>query len=442
MEYEKEEAMVHRKLFFTSIAIFVLLCSSLAVSVEAASIMWMQTYDSGTSSDNGRCVIETSDGGYAIAGFAHDSGGKSDAWLVKTDANGNEQWIQNYGGTEWDEAYSVVQTSDGGYTLAGMTWSFGSAGGGDVWLVKTDASGVVQWNQTYSQSMDDNGYSMVQTSDGGYAIVGYTFYSTDPGSRDFWLVKTDANGNEQWNQNYGGTEWDEAYSVIQTSDGGYALAGYTKSFGEESGDFWLVKTDAAGVAQWNQTYGTTEPDTAHSVAETSDGGYAIVGDAGYSLGDDCDAWLVKTDAFGNELWNQTYGGTDHDYGLSVVETSDGGYTIAGSTESFGSDVGRSRCWLIRTDATGTMQWDQTYGGMVDQWDWDEGYCLVETSDGGYAIAGTHSSTLGTYKQDFWLIKTDEYGVVPEFSSLLIPLMFLTASAFVLVKKMKLFRKHS
>ena len=370
-----------------------------------ATTMWIQTYDGGDH-DDGRCVIETSDGGFAFVGYAI-LGGKDDVCLVKTDSAGNEQWKQMYGGSEWDKAYSVVQTSDGGYAIAGMTWSFGS-GGGDFWLVKTDASGLVQWNQTYSGSSADTGYSMVQTSDGGFVIVGSTFFSTNPGSYDFWLVKTDSAGTLQWDQNYGGPEFEEAYSVVQTSDGGYAIAG------KESGDFWLVKTDSAGIMQWNQTYGGTDPDSVYSVVETNDGGYAIVGDAGNSWSEDCDILLVKTDASGNELWNQTYGGILHDYGRSMVETSDGGFAIVGYTESFG--LGKENVWLIKTTSTGVVEWDQTYGGTIDQWDRDYGYSVIETSDGGYAIAGSHTTTLGTFRDDFLLIKTDSNGNVIPTSS--------------------------
>lgn len=164
----------------------------------------------------------------------------TDFWLIKTDASGNHLWNKKYGGASTDRAYEFVQTADGGYVLAGYTSSFG-AGGGDFWLIKTDASGNPQWNKTYGGEYDDSPFTLVQTADGGYALAGLT-YSFGAGGSDIWLVKTDANGDAQWNQTYGGTGEDYAGSVVQMSDGCYALAGSTGSFGAGGDDFWLVKT--------------------------------------------------------------------------------------------------------------------------------------------------------------------------------------------------------
>jgi hypothetical protein len=234
-----------RKRFPLITVLSVLLCVSLVFSVEADAAMWSQTYG-GTSDDYGRSVVQTSDGGYAIAGYTWSYGaGITDVWLIKTDASGTAQWNQTYGGTGEDVGYSVVETSDGGYAIAGETQSYG-AGQYDVWLVKTDATGTVQWNQTYGGTWNDYGYSVVQTSDGGYAIAGWTG-SYGAGNDDVWLVKTDAAGTVQWNQTYGGTSWDDGYSVVETSDGGYAIAGWTGSYGAGNDDVWLVKTDESGV---------------------------------------------------------------------------------------------------------------------------------------------------------------------------------------------------
>ena len=207
---------------------------------------WTKTYG-GASDDWAYALVQTSDGGYAVAGSTNSSGaGGYDFWLVKTDAGGNMQWNRNYGGTGVEIAYSVVQTSDGGYALAGITYSF-TAGSWDFWLVKTDASGNMQWSKTYGGTGHDYAYSLVQTGDGGYAIAGYT-NSFGAGGYDFWLVKTDASGNMQWSKTYGGPGVEIAYSVVQTSDGGYALAGYTNSFGAGSYDFWFVKVAGASYS--------------------------------------------------------------------------------------------------------------------------------------------------------------------------------------------------
>ena len=352
----------------------------------APPMEWNKTY--GTEYlEYASSVVQTSDGGYAIAGYVK----YMDTWvnflLVKTDADGNVQWNKTYGGggiyvDEQDYAFSVIQTYDGGYAIAGVKYTY--AEGGDFWLVKTDACGDMMWNKTYDGAEDDWAYSVIQTGDGGYVIAGY---STSLGG---WLIKTDAFGNLEWNKTYDGA----LYSLIQTSDGGYALAGYHDGYW---GDAWLVKTDAHGNMMWSKTYGGTYDEAVVSVVQTSDGGYAIAGytasfGAGYA-----DFWLVKTDVFGNLEWNKTYGGPYSDYATSIVQAVDGGYVIGGSTTSFGA--GGYDLWLVKTDTSGNILWSQTYGGAHN----DQAFSLVETMDGGYAIAG-YTESFGAGESDFWLIK--------------------------------------
>ena len=202
------------------------------------------------------------------------------------------EWNQTYGGTGDEIAFALVQTADGGYALLGDTDSFG-AGYTDVWLVKTDASGNHQWNKTYGGTYGDYGSDLVQTADGGYALAGDTL-SFGAGFGDFWLVKTYANGNHQWNKTYGGTDPEWYFEgLAQTSDGGYAISGRTLSFGAGSYDFWLVKTDASGMHEWNQTYGGTGDETAFALVQTADSGYAIAGFTNSSGAGSYDFWLVK-----------------------------------------------------------------------------------------------------------------------------------------------------
>jgi hypothetical protein len=194
----------------------------------------------------------------------------------------------------------MIQTKDGGYALAGETIRYGGSIP-DFWLVKTNATGVMEWNNTYRGPQDDYATCVIQTKDGGYALAGAT-YSFGVLFEDFWLVKTDANGDAKWNKTYGGTKEDIAYSVIQADDGGYAVAGSTRSFGAGNADFWLVKTDADGKMFWNRTYGGTEDDVAYSVIQTRDKGYALAGYT-YSFGAGyMDCWLVKTEAEAGLGW--------------------------------------------------------------------------------------------------------------------------------------------
>jgi len=222
--------MLSKKLFLSSIVLFVLLSSPLVVLVEAEPswVIWSQTYG-GADDEIAYSLVETSDGGYAIAGGSFS--GVINSWLVKTDRFGNMEWNKTYAGenTVWE--HELVLTSDGGFAIAG----------GGV-LVKTDSSGNMEWNQTFG---GESIVSLVQVSDGGYALAGYK-HSIYTDSYDFWLTKTDANGNIEWNQTQGGENDDRAYSLVESSDGGYVLAGYTESFGNGKADFWLIKTDEYG----------------------------------------------------------------------------------------------------------------------------------------------------------------------------------------------------
>lgn len=425
---------MRRKLFLSRIVLSILLSLFLVGLVEADSSMWTRTYG-GADYDEAHSLVETSDWGYAIAGGTTSFGaGNNDFWLVKTDEFGNAEWNKTYGGPQNERAYSVVNTSDGGYALAGYTYSFG-AGDRDFWLVKTDASGTVEWNQTYGGADDDFAYVLVATSDGGYALAGDT-RSFGAGIRDAWLVKTDEFGNEEWNQTYGGTEVDTVQSLVATGDGGYALAGYTMSFGAGNRDFWLVKTNSSGYMEWSMTYGGTDNDWAFSLVEVSDGGYAIAGDTtSYGAGAE-DFWLVKTDEFGNAEWNKTYGGTDNERASSLIKTSDGGYAVAGATAFNASGYGEF--WLVKTDAFGNIEWNWTYGGFYhDEW----AYSVVEASNGGYTLAG-YTESFGAGNKDFWLVKTDEYGIVPEYSSWLVPSLLLAATLVIVIHKKKLFNLRS
>jgi len=358
----------------------------------------------GSNDEWARAVQQTSDSGYILAGWTNSFGaGNGDAWLIKTDANGNKVWDTTFGGSSYDEAYAVQQTSDSGYILAGYTRSFG-AGEDDAWLIKTDADGNKVWDTTFGGSGYDAAYAVQQTSAGGYILAGWT-NSFGAGGADAWLIKTDANGNKVWDTTFGGGSFDLAEAVQQTSDDGYILAGYTYSFGAGASDAWLIKTDADGNKVWDTTFGKSYQEGASAVQQTSDGGYILAGRASSFWSVNPDVWLIKSDANGNKVWDKTFGGSSYDEACAVQQTSDGGYILAGYTRSFGA--GKSAAWLIKTDANGNKVWDKTFGGSKNEY----ASAVQQTSDGGYILAG-ETTSFGAGGVDFWLIKTDAKGNAP------------------------------
>ena len=306
-----------------------------------------------------------------------------------------------YGGTNNDYGHSVQLTQDGGYIMVGETESFG-VGDYDVYVIKTNANGDTIWTKTYGGAGYDCGQSVQQTEDGGYIIIGFTD-SFGSGLFDFYLIKTDADGNTTWTKTYGTTDFDCGYSVQQTQDGGYIVVGVTHS-GNTHWDVYLIKTDTDGNAIWAKTYSGTDDDWAYSVQQTQDSGYVIAGFTGSSGAGWFDVYLIKTDPDGVISWTKTYGGAQDDVGRSVQQTQDGGYIVAGWTLSFGT--GAADVYLIKTDDDGIISWTKTYGGIQS----DEGHSVRQTQDNGYIIGGGTES-FGAAGANVYLIKTDTSGNV-------------------------------
>ena len=328
-------------------------------------------------------ITDKSDGTYCYRVKACNAEGCS-GWsnvedVVVSISHGEEGWKKTFGGPDNDAAYSLQKTSDGGYILAGYTESYG-AGSSDFWLLKTDSCGKEQWNETFGGAGYDIARSVQQTSDGGFILAGCT-KSHGAGSYDAWVVRIDSNGDILWHAALGGTGWDEVYSVQETTDGSFILAGYTDSYGAGLDDAWLVKIDANGNIQWEKTFGGSGWDKVKSVRQTSDGGFIIAGLTGPNGVDLADVWLVKTDANGNKQWDKTFGGDSWDSAESVQQISDGGFILAGYTLS--NSAGGSDFWLMKTDSSGNKQWDKTFGGTDD----DYAYSVHETTDGGFILAG-------------------------------------------------------
>ncbi|MHC1593293.1 MAG: CARDB domain-containing protein [Methermicoccaceae archaeon] len=355
---------------------------------------WNATYGE-SEWDAASDVLRNADGGYMLAGYTSSYGsGEKDGWVVKTCPNGTEQHSIAHGGSKDDVFYSAAYTADGGYMLAGYTSSYGS-GEKDGWVVKTDANGTEQWNRTFGARRDDSFRSIRQSMDGGYVLAGYTT-SDYPFIRSAWLVKIDPLGNEQWSRVYGGGSTDAFNDVWVCSDGGYALAGYTQSYGAGSSDAWLLKTDSHGYEQWNRTYGHGSSEIAHAVIQTEEGGYALAGNTtSYGAGSS-DAWLLKTNGSGVEAWNRTFGGGGTDSAVAIGQNIDGGYALVGQTDTYGN--GSLDGWLIRTSANGTEVWNITYGGETN-----DSFNAFQPVGDGLALAG-YTTSYGAGSSDAWLVK--------------------------------------
>jgi hypothetical protein len=365
----------------------------LIVPLSNAQQRWERNYG-GMNDDWGQSVQQTSDGGYVVAGYTYSFGSSNQVYLIKTNAFGDTLWTKTYGGAGNDYGYSVRQTEDGGYIVAGYSTSFGNDY--QVYLIKTDGTGDTLWTRTYGGANSELSYSIQQTSDGGYIIAGWT--SSFGNASQVYLIKTDASGDTLWTRTYGGAATDYGYFVQQTSELGYIIAGTTSSFGN-SDQVYLIKTNAYGDTLWTKTYGGADWDEGRSVQQTSDTGYIIAG-LTYSYGLAYQVYLIKTNAYGDTLWSRNYGGVNSDFGYSVKQTSVGGYVVVGETYS---DVNGNQVYFIKTDAFGDTLWTRTYGGLASEW----GTSVQQTLDRGYIITG-RTSLIG-YDGQVYLIKTDADG---------------------------------
>jgi len=387
-------------MFWKSIILFLTgLCLASEAQAQPDSL-WSRTFG-GEQDDECYSLIQTADGGFAMAGYTYSFGaGEDDFWIVRTNSDGDSLWSRTFGGGDKDEAYTaLIQTADGGFALAGMTSSF-EVEDHAFWLVRMNADGDSLWSRVYSGQGegDSHCFSIRQTADGGFALAGFTDASSDAHTGNFWLVRTDADGERLWSRSYGSGEGAQSSSLIQTSDGGFALAGISESFNTGRSDFLLVRTNSDGDSLWSCTYGGEAAEECYTAIQTSDGGFALVGSTNSFGAGESDTYFVRTDPNGNVIWSRTYGGVGGDASFSVIQMPDGGFAMSGFTDSFGS--GESDYWLMRIGADGDSLWSDCYGGSGA----DVGFPIVSTEDGGYVLAGfTDSYGAGDY--DFWLVKT-------------------------------------
>ncbi len=362
-------------------------------------------------------------------------------------------WQRSYGGTNDDRLRSLEQTVDGGFILGGFSNSRPASGANgdktstnfgnyDFWIVRTDANGNKLWDRSFGGTNEEVLFSVQQTHDGGFVLGGYSSSaaggnksSTNFGDYDFWVVRTDGGGNKLWDSSFGGTNLDQLRSLRETVDGGFILGGQSLSgvggnktsalFG--TNDCWVVRLDASGNKLWDRSFGGVGADRLQALQQTSDGGFVLGAvslsassgnktSANFGLND---MWLVRLDAAGNKVWDRSFGGTDNDEVLSVIETSDGGFVLAGFSWSGSNgnkasrNYGSTDIWLVRTDANGNKLWDVSFGGGNS----DSARGVVRTRDGGFVLGGISDSPVSGTKTspylggiaDFWVVRTESNG---------------------------------
>lgn len=354
---------------------------SLRQETETA-VQWYKTFG-GEYDDQGRSVQQTADGGYIMCGMTHSYGaGIEDVWLLRTDAEGNGLWDKTFGGEDIDAGLSVQKTMDGGYIVCGGTYSNGD-NGENIWLIKTDTEGDRLWDKTFSGRIIGPGRLVQQTGEGDYIVCGIT-QSDRAGYSGARLIKTDAEGNGLWDKTF---SEGSANSFQQTTDGGYIICG-VENTPTQFDNIWLMKTDAEGNKLWEKTFGGEELAVANSVWQTTDGGYIVCGETGSYQTVKTKAWLIKTDAEGNKLWDKRFRGEELVFGNSVLQTTDGGYIVCGTTGSL--QTGKTRALVIKADANGNKVWDKTFEG---EWA-SESFSVQQTIDGGYIVCGSAKSCEG------------------------------------------------
>ncbi len=395
----------------------------------SGEIEWIQNFG-GSGAEKATSIIPASDGGFAVAGYTKSIDGDlstkilavNDYWLLKFDPQGELEWHRTFGGSKDDRGQAVIQTSDGGFAMAGYAMSSDGDGSNnegfhDHWIIKLSSAGDLEWEKSFGYSGHDHAYDLVQTDDGGYFFSGFLDIvasggagSTKVGSSltahgvgEFWGTKIDSQGNIEWRKFFGGTNNDRSYGLVKSHDGGFIMTGFSESDDTDisntkgSYDFWLVKVNGDGEFIWERSFGGTGIDVSYDIENTDDGAYVVVGhsfstdkDVSENHGES-DVWLIKVDEEGELIWERTYGGSAFDSANSVKLASDGGFLIAGNSRSSDQDLntnmGENDMWMIKTDANGILEWQISVGGTGI----DMGLDALEHGPDSYILVGESGS---------------------------------------------------
>ncbi|MFX0152038.1 MAG: hypothetical protein ACFFAJ_14715 [Candidatus Hodarchaeota archaeon] len=405
---------IRKKILSGNIVLLILIFMSLGVVTPSNAansanmrleIEW-EHYFGGSEGDAAHSIIQSSDGGFTILGLTESYGaGRFDIWLIKTNASGHHEWNKTFGGIHFDwpsKGNSLIQTQDDGYAFKGYTQGWNESGqiANEKFLMKTDSKGIQKWNYTVEGSA---GSTVIQTTDSGYVLLETINRDNESETQDLVLLKIDSSGNYVWNQTIYTFNGEVLVGpLIQTIDGGYTLLGSLGEYPDH--DFLLIKIDSAGLAEWNKTYSRKNFNVGASVIQLADGCFILAGTSGYvgylSTGyavDNSEIWLIKTDVTGDPVWNTTLGFTSSNEEVtSMIQTADGGFLLAGITDKYSVDS----AWLAKTDSDGKLEWEMKIGEdnkhVIES--------VLQTADGGYVLAGSTGNPLHGGAGDMWLLK--------------------------------------
>jgi hypothetical protein len=424
--------------------IFLLMFLALySYSFSQPHIEWQKSLG-GISDDRATSIQQTTDGGFIVAGYSNSSDGDvtnnhggTNFWIIKLGPSGDIQWEKSIGGEDYNYAGTIQQTSDGGFILSGSTCKYyytysDKVEDCDCIILKLDSLGNIEWQKIFGGSYDDRAFSSSQINDGGYIVAGFSQsldgnVSGNHSYLDYWIVRLDTAGYILWQKSLGGFFDDEAFSVQQTNDAGFIVAGFAESEDGDiignhgSFDYWIVKLSSAGILEWQKSLGGSGTEKAYSIQQTKDNGYIVTG---YSDSDDGDVtdnhgrldyWIVKLKSNGDIQWQKSLGGSLEDEAYSAFQSRDGGYIICGSSRSNNGDVTNHRgnnynydYWIVKLNGIGVIQWQKSFGGN----DNDFAQSIKQTIDNGFIIVGYSNSNDAdvsghhgsSYSSDYWIVK--------------------------------------
>ena len=381
--------------------LLITICTLLGFQTGYGQYVFSKTYG-GDADERAMAVVQSRNGEYVVAGLTFSFGkGKSDIWVMKIDTQGKEQWRRVLGSQDFDWANDLIETRNGDFVLVGYSRDPRTRNN-NAWVLKMDPNGKVIWSRTFGGEKGDEAKSVVETADGGLAIAGFS-YSYGRGSSDMWLLRLDIHGKELWQQTYGAEGPEQAFDVIEARNGALVLGGFSNSIGNGKADMVLVKVDPFGKFIWRKNYGGPENDAIESIIEDEQGNYVLAGWTYSGPSQTMDAQLLKVDSRGNKMWRRTYGGKGKDAFYDLCRTYDGSLAVVGSSSSFRQRE-QADVWMLKADAAGRMQWQHTTRGDKN----DFGYGISHTRDGGFMVVGS-SQSYAKGGSDMWVVKTGPEG---------------------------------